>query len=381
MPGRRRVLLALVALVAVLAPAGCTPTRNPDPIVVAHLAPLSGPDKAAGEHARQGIDLAVDEVNQEGNRINNRPVHVLHPDTAGDADAVQAQTVRAVTVNHAVALLGGTDPVAFERLGRAAQPYPVPVLAPAALAGPPAGDFLFSTGVAPGYQGQVLARFTREVLKPANVLVVSDVRSNGAGLLAAAFLREVGQGEAVKTTEATYRADTDFAGLVERVKKARPKALLLAGTAGDVVKLRPQLHDAAPEAALVVGTSEDGPAALAEDRAAAGTVYLASAFATDALTPKGQEVARKYRERFGQDLDGYGALAYDDARILFEAFRRARTTRGDEVRKVLLNLDNFEGLTGVVAFTKEHTARRPLFVLRLAEGKVQLAKRYDPDSK
>jgi branched-chain amino acid transport system substrate-binding protein len=374
MPGRR----LLLALLPVLALPGCYQKSNPEPIEVGHLAPLTGPDKTVGEHSRQGIDLAVDEANQESNRINNRPVNVLHADTAGDADAVQAQTVRLVTVNHAVALLGGSDPAQLERLSRAALPYPVPVVSSAALAGPPASEFLFSTAVAPASEGQTLARFTGEVLKPASVLVLSDVRSNVAGALAAAFVKELGKGETVKTDEATYRGDADFPRLVERVKKARPKAILLAGVIGDVVKLRPAVHGAAPEAALLVGAEEESLPALAEDRGAPGTVYLVSAFTADALTAKGQEVARRYRERFGQDLDVYAALAYDDARILFEAFRRAHLTRGEQVRAELPKLDNFEGLTGPIAFTAEHTARRPLFVLRLTEGKSQLAKRYDP---
>jgi branched-chain amino acid transport system substrate-binding protein len=378
MRGRRRLSFALLA---VLSLAGCPPKPNPEPILVGHLAPLSGADKAVGEDAQRGIDLAVDEANQESNRINNRPVKVIHASTAGDGDAVQGQTVRLITVNRAVALLGGTDPAQLERIGRAAQPYGLPVVSPAALAGPSANEALFSTAVAPASQGQTLARFTREVLKPADVLVVSDVRRDVAGALATAFVKELGHGEVVRTDEATYRGDADFPALAERVKKARPKAVLLAGAVGDVVKLRPLLHAADPDAALVVGSEEEGLPALAEDRAAPGTVYLASAFAAEALTPKGQDAANRYRERFGQDLRVHAALAYDDARILFEALRRAHVTRGEPVRSELLKLDNFEGLTGPIAFTKEHTARRPLFILRLADGKAQLAKRYDPDTK
>jgi branched-chain amino acid transport system substrate-binding protein len=89
-------------------------------------------------------------------------------------------------------------------------------------------------------------------------------------------------------------------------------------------------------------------------------------------------VAKQYRDRFGHDLDGHAALAYDDARLLFEAMRRARGTSSLLVRKELLGVENFESLTGTFAFTKERTARRAVFVLRLEGGKAPLAKRYDP---
>ena len=41
---------------------GCTAKNEPAPILVGHVAPLSGGDKARGEHGRQGIRLAVEEA-------------------------------------------------------------------------------------------------------------------------------------------------------------------------------------------------------------------------------------------------------------------------------------------------------------------------------
>jgi branched-chain amino acid transport system substrate-binding protein len=374
----RRLVLTLTLLLAL---AGCTARSSPEPIVVGHLAPLSGPDRAAGEHAQHGIDLAVDEVNQPGSRINDRPVNVVHADTAGDAEAVQAQTVRLITTRRPVALLGGTDASQLERISRAAPPYALPVVSPATWASPPAGEYLFSTAVTPTYQGMVLGRFTREALKPAGVLVLSDSRSDVATALTAGFVTEVGQGGTVKTDEATYHGEADFPNLIGRVKKARPQAVLVAGAVADLVKLRPQLHAAAPEAALVLGAEEGALPALAEDRTTPGTAYLASSFAAEGLTGKGQDVARQYRERFGHDLDVHAALAYDAARLLFEAIRRARAGNGVQVGKELPNVEHFESVTGPLAFARDHTALRSVFVLRLEEGKARLSMRYDPETK
>ena len=39
----------------------------------------------------------------------------------------------------------------------------------------------------------------------------------------------------------------------------------------------------------------------------------------------------------------------------------------------------FEGLTGPLSFAKDHTALRPLFVVRLKDGKSEVVKRYDPE--
>lgn len=348
--------------------------------MVGYLGPLSGPDRAAGEHAWHGIELAVEEANQEGNRVNNRPVNVVQKDVAGDADKPRDQTVELATIRRCVALLGATDPGQLEQIGRAAEPYSLPLLSPAPLAGP-AGDYVFSTAVPPAEEGQVLGRFAREVLKPAGVLALADDRSRVSGAVAASFLQEVGQADAVKAGQATYKGEADFPEAVARAKKARPKAVLVAGSAPDLAKLGPQLHAAVAEATLLFATEDGSVPSPRDDPAGLGTAYAAGPFATEALTDKGRQVAKQYRDRFGQDLDAHAALAYDDARLLFEAMRRARGTSSLLVRKELLGLENFETLTGPLSFTKEHTARRAVFVLRLEGGKAQLAKRYDPGSR
>jgi branched-chain amino acid transport system substrate-binding protein len=390
MPSARRLVLVLAPALAL---AGCTPKGTPEPIVVGQLVPLSGPDRAAGEQAKQGVDLAVDEANREENRITGRPVNVVQVNTAdpetaqpqtargtgGESDPVQAQTVRVLTVNHALALLGGIDSDQLGRISRASQSYGTPLVSHATLADPSNNDYVFSTTVTPAYQGQVLARFARDDLKPAGVTALTDSRGSVSGMLTTAFIKEAGN--AFPVDQWTYRGEADFADLVARAKKAQPKAVLVAGSAADLVKLRPQLREAAPQAPLLFGTEEGSLPALAEDRSTPGTAYLASAYAAEGLTAKGQEVARQYRERFGQDLDVHAALAYDDARVLFEAMRRAKSTSTVLVRKELLGLEGFESLTGPLSFAKEHSARRPVFVLRLEEGRPRLAKRYDPEGK
>src|SRR5437868_1911607 len=82
---------------------GCTAKTEPEPILVGHVAPLSGADKSRGEHARQGIRLAVEEAEP----VAGRRVAVDHADTRSDPEAVRAVVRRLLTVNRVAAVLGG----------------------------------------------------------------------------------------------------------------------------------------------------------------------------------------------------------------------------------------------------------------------------------
>src|SRR5262245_31581566 len=99
-PGERPMTLRRWSLwlLAPLLLAGCSHGAGTEPIIVGHLAPFTGPDKVRGEHARQGIILAVEEVNNDNEKINGRSVEVHHADDQGSPSAAGDQTVRLVTV-------------------------------------------------------------------------------------------------------------------------------------------------------------------------------------------------------------------------------------------------------------------------------------------
>src|ERR1700680_2104568 len=83
---------------------GCGASATPAPIYLGHVATTSGPARASGELEVLGIRLALEELKREG---QDRPVFVKHTDARGQLDAMEAQTVRLVTVSRVVALYGG----------------------------------------------------------------------------------------------------------------------------------------------------------------------------------------------------------------------------------------------------------------------------------
>src|SRR6516225_1851755 len=83
-----------LALLLPLAALGCAPKVGPEPVWVGQLLSLDGPNRAIGQHARQGVEQAVAEVRAAGQTVGGRPLAVLHVDDRGDAATVRAETVR-----------------------------------------------------------------------------------------------------------------------------------------------------------------------------------------------------------------------------------------------------------------------------------------------
>src|SRR5689334_11742748 len=104
-----------VMLVALLM-LGCGRSSTPTPIVVGHVADLSGPGRKAGEQASRGIRLALEDINKDATL---RPIVVRHVDTQGKIEAFESQSVRLATMNRIAALLGGTTAEEVVRMDRA----------------------------------------------------------------------------------------------------------------------------------------------------------------------------------------------------------------------------------------------------------------------
>src|SRR5579862_9911469 len=190
--------------------AGCTAKPPTEPIQIAHLLPLTGPDKKAAAEAQHGMLLAVEDINGTEPHIAGRTVAVRSIDSGDDAVLVQAQVSRLVTLNKVVAFVGGPNSVGAEPLVRTAQTYSAAVVVP--------GDFPPATGLTgyvpltatPAARGQILARYAVKELKPKRLVVVTDQRSPIAVAVAAAFAQEWPRTGAAPLEESPFRTDSEL---------------------------------------------------------------------------------------------------------------------------------------------------------------------------
>jgi branched-chain amino acid transport system substrate-binding protein len=361
--------LALVALAA-----GCG-GKAPEPIRIGHLAPLSGPGRDAGEHARQGIQLAVEEWNADAANGPGRKVAALHVDIHDD-EAAQAEAVRLLSVNRVAALIVGPDGALAETAARAAGPYEAAVVLPGELAAPPAG--VFAVGASPSQRGRALARFARRDLPPGRAGVLTDGRAPVAAALASAFRKAGPQDDATASFEWTYGKDKELATQVQEAAQAKPGVVLVAGPADDLRKAGAALRAAGLRVPLLYGGPDVGPAALEGGPPAAPDVYLATAYAPEGLTDAGKDFARRYGERFHAAPDLHAALAYDGTRLILAALRQVPDVTPARLRARLAQREPFESVTGPLTW-KDGQPRRPLFLLRLENNRPKFVKALGPE--
>jgi branched-chain amino acid transport system substrate-binding protein len=330
----------------------------------------------AGEHARQGVQLAVNEARAGGGGPGGRPLQAFHADTRGEADVVEAEAVRLLKVNQVVALLGGPQAASVRPLLRAAEPYGVPVVVPGELPEGAAGAGLRALGAPPEDRGRALAEHLGAQYKTARAAVLIDGRDPVAPAVAAAFLKEWRRGGR-KAEEWTYTAPADRAELAGRAARAGAEVVVLACPAWDFDFFRARLGEVGARPALAYAGEDIGDTPLRGRGEGGPEVFLATAFSAGKLTEQGQAFARRYEADFHEPPDLYAAGAYDGARLLFEVLRRSLSTAADKVAAELARTDHFDSVTGPVTW-KDGRARRPVFVIRLKDGTATVVRTAGP---
>jgi len=357
--------------------AGCGPPAAREPIWIGHLAPFSGPDRAQGEQARQGIELAVTELASAEKKAGARPIQVLHVDCRNE-EAVRAETVRLLTVNRVSALIGSLDGVLAERLVREAQPYGVPVVLTGEAAGSRNAN-VFDLGVSASYRGQLLAQRGQK-MKVAKVGVVSDTRLPLGVELASSFAKEYRKdhGGVVKewSVDPAKKDEPDF---LTEVARWQPDALLLAAAPPQCLDWAKQLHQANVKGTVFYGGEEVGSAPLLPNTSEM-SLELATVWAQAGLTAKGQEWFKKYEAMYGEAPDYFAAQAYDGVRLLVEVLQPGTPAAGQRQRERVAEIDNFESLTGPLRCKDRQTLRK-VFLLELVGRDSKVLQTIDPPAK
>ncbi len=367
----------LVLLVVAGGLVGCRGRVAPPPLQLGHVANLSGPDRIAGEQATLGIRLAVAEHNQDIEQGIGCPLLVRHTDAHGQVEAFEAEAVRLAAVNKVAALLGGHTDGEVARLERAR----LPLLTPLGQRGSAVGEQVFATGLSPVFVGQVLARFAvgerRATQATLWVAEQDDYYAQAAAAFAKEFSAQVSEQQKNSRpvlTTVILAKETKWKELVQNQARDKGGCVLLAAPA----KVLAELAQSGQMPALLMWAGPDGGWAGTGLGRPQGAILFATAF--DEQAPRSQEFFKQFRAAFKQDPDVHAALAYDNMRLLIAGLRQLKPPfPPDKLVEELAKVKDFAGLAGSMSFGPDRRLRRPAFVAQMAEGRVQVLKRYDPE--
>lgn len=366
LPGLLMIILLMIAACAAPTPetvketvvvtATPVPASEADTIVIGGLGPLSAPGSyQSGVQMRQAVEMAVDEVNEEGG-ILGKQVEVIFGDTEGLPERGTAVTERLITQNNVVGLTGEYHSAVALTEKEVAHDYGVPIVFAEPWADEVTGSQypeVFRIAPSIEFYSSIATDYIVEVGWESVVFVVEDT---DYGRLQAEEWKNQLADMGVTDVEVIFAAPEteDFTPILQRIQRDPPDLLAGVVTGIGASRIVRQSCDLglAPTAETAFYASVDAqyPEFWENVGECGENVFFTYVGLPKSLwNEKTEAFMNKFQERYEQTPGAPAMEAYDAAYLLLNAIEDGNSTEADAIISALEDIE-YTGVLGEIWF-------------------------------
>ncbi len=371
------------------------------------LLPLSGPYERFGRKALKGIELAMNQFCSQGIQT---AVKLIIKDTESDADKAAA-AVKELFEEHVAAIIG---PIfTAESAALVAQDKGIPIITITQKNNiTDTGDYVFRNFFTPMMQVQALVSYVIEKLGLGSFAILYPDDNYGTTFMNLFWDEVTAYGGKVVGVESYNVEDTDFADPIKKLvglyyevpEDLKTIDILVEDDEDDVAEDEEEGKDddnisedeEEPEAivdfdAIFIPDAPERAGLIipqlafydVKDVYLLGTnlwhcdslIKMTQRYVQNAIVPdvffaesSSKQVAdfvAVFEQTFKEKPEFIEAVAYDSAMILFQIVSRPDIRYRSSIKSALINLNNFQGVTGLTSFAKNGEIKKRLYLLRI----------------
>jgi len=341
-------------------------------IKIAVQAPLSGEQAALGEHIKLGAQLAVEETSKAFKALGYDLILVPYDDQAKPEVGV-ANARNVVADPDVLVLVGHFNSGVALPASEVYKDAMLVMISPANTATEITDRGYPNVNRVCGrddVQGPVGARFAAQDLKLKSVYIIHDKTLYGQGVA------DNFRGEAKKLGMNVLGYDgteerANFSPMIIPMKAKNPALVYFGGIYHQGGLLLKQMREKGVKAKFMGPDGLDSAEMVKiAGTSVTGSYYTSVAGPPDAY-PETAAFAKKFKARFGKDIESFGMYGYDAALVGIKAVEQTLQSSGGkkpgraEVSAAVRNIKNFKGVTGAIAFdNKGDPVKAKYFVLQ-----------------
>ena len=365
-----RVTIAL-ALVVILGYFSIS-VLNKKPITIGFVAKLTGSQAELGVQERNGVQMAVENINATGG-ISGHKIKLIIRDDLGTNDKSQV-TDRELIKEGAIAIIGHSTSTQTLSGLKVTNPAKVLMIGPTIDAPELSGikDYFFRVCSSFKESAQAFAKYMykKDNIKRLAIIYDKDniAYSKAYSKIVSDKFKSLG---GIVTGEVSFSAATapDFAPLLLKLRGSKAEGLLIIASDTDTAVIAQRARLMGLKIPLYTSSSWALTENLIENggKAVEG-IKFEQAYA---LTSKSKVLINfkaRYKARFG-NVPSFGAtLAYDATMVLSSGLEKT-VGKPEGLREALLETHNFPGLMGGFSFDAFGDVERPYYLGTIRDGK------------
>lgn len=357
------LVLALVLIVMLHIPSS--------PIKVGFIADLSSRKSNLGGSARNGVIMAVQELNRQGG-INGREIELLVRDGSSDKKITQYQTTNLIE-NRVNLIIGPVHSAMAGSVIKATEGTDILVISPTV-----------STDVLSGIDDNFLRVNTKSSLQGVNLAMAVKYRGGEQVLLVkdqdnSAHTESVVLGFKKKSDELglnvlgeiAFIEDTEVKDIVEEMLQYQIDAIVFITNGKDAAKII-QSYNKIGDLPNLYGDMWAKWTNVKEfGGKAVNGMILVDVITNKIKSEKEQQFASSYKELFGSDYTIPALYAYEVVKLYAQAAENGSSFESEDVKREMLKIDPIEGVADNYRLDKYGDAMRKLSCFQIKDNKYE----------
>ena len=365
-----------IALIAFFAIAACDQQgqeTGSNEFVVGVIAPMTGNAATYGRSVKQGVDMAVEEINSAN--LLGQPLKIIYEDDRMIARDGVSAFKRLVATGDVPVIIGPFGSSIVLAVAPVANSSKTVIISASATADSiaDAGDYVFRI-TPPNYrQSEDIATFVKNVLEAKTAAIVFQNNEYGETLRTAFEKSFTVGGGAIVLQEGFAGGSTDFRSSLLKIKAKNPDVVFFPLHSQEATLLLRQAREVGVTPKFI---SADG-AMTSELVKGAGPASEGVYFSTLSLGDGSSKelvdaFTKKYQTKYGTgEPDVYSAYYYEVTHIVASALKSVGSDAG-KIKNYLYSLkgDNaYRGITGITDFDVNGEVMKPFKIYKVQNGK------------
>jgi len=350
---------------------------------VGFVAGLTGRTAALGVDGRDGVLLAIDEINEAGG-IDGHPIELIIRDDSATPEGALAADQELIAQN-VVAIIGHMISETMMGVWSLVEESGVVFISPTVSMPQVSGlkDHFFRLMPANSYQASQLASYAADELNINTVVIFYD-EDNLAytrtyrDSFAARF--EQSGGQILQDFPFSSSAQPDFRSMLAQINETAPDTIFIVASATDTALIVQQARLTGFEDQILIcnwGLTDD--LLLNGGQAVEGLLAITSHEEND-QSPERLEFSEHFFERFGRRPTFGAVYGYETALVLGEALKKTHG-QAEGLSEALLETKDFPGINGKITLNEFGDVLRPVYLVTVKDGEfVTLATLGYPDN-
>ena len=380
MPYNKTLLLRLALSLFLLLLLSSLFSCSREPILIGFSGPLTGVYSDLGVQGRNGVTLALEEINSQDG-IANRDLRLLSRDDKNSPE--QAKKVdRELLAKDVVAVIGHMTssqtlaalPV-FEEAG-------VVLLSPTTSTPRLSRkkDMFFRVNPSSDRIARALGRFARERLELTRVHTVRDTDNHAyTKPFTDHFIQGFKEAKEKVPQKCVFSSKQleKWTGVVDCLQQGSPQGIMIAASARDTAALCASLQKQSWQSTILVSGWAAARNLLRKGGEAVEGLYLAKSGYADKDKSSYQRFLRRYRERFGSKPSFPAVQGYHAAMVLARALKKTGGRRVG-LPKALTSVKDFPSYYGKLSLNEYGDIIMPVHILRVQNGSFAVEAKIQP---